>query len=1477
MLWPHATKCLNRSPPNTWLPRSPSRRRFPCCLRQIQPAGTTLEEVKVTTDLPFLLKGTLRPYQHVGLDWLANMHSRKLNGILADEMGLGKTIQTIALLAHIACTRNNWGPHLIIVPTSVMLNWEHELKKWCPAFKILTYMGNIAQRQEKRRGWTKPDAFHVCITSYKLAVQDATSFKLMKWKYLILDEAHHIKNFESKRWQTLLRFKSKRRLLLTGTPLQNNLMELWSLMHFLMPNVFESHQQFKEWFGSPVNDMVEQLTNKNTEQQRKEQERVARLHKLLRPFLLRRLKANVAKQMPKKYEHVVTCHLSKRQRELYEEFMSRSKTRETLKAGNYLSVINILMQLRKVCNHPNLFAEPEVRSPLVLGPMAALRLEVPALVTRSLEEDPRRGLFDVEQAPEMAVNAALLNLCLLHNDIRGVVEVPTKLRAPATKITGLPLPYGYEQLRAAAAQSAPAGGITVDCTLPVIAAVGARRIMDQHSRLSHLAYVNNLRTQQHGVYTPSLRRILAIVAPPTIPDCADELVRSHAQIEVTMVEVLRRFLISVPRALAETPVVTEVGNNPGVSAFSRRQRHALESAVVAREGALPCEAAAAEATRRSLVAAGTSFAKRMLFPDQRLIQYDCGKLQVLEGILRERKAGGHRALIFTQMTKMLDVLEQFLTYHGLVYLRLDGSTDVSQRQRMMDRFNSDTRIFCFILSTRSGGLGINLTGADTVIFYDSDWNPTMDAQAQDRAHRIGQTRDVHIYRLVSEHTVEENILKKANQKRRLGEIAIEGGGFTTDFFQEMKVTELFGDDAKVDGGADTLQPASAADLESALAQAEEASDRQAAAEVRREMTVELREFDESKPLPDTDARRLTSASEADSAPEDEVQNALKAQLEALRGVEKHAMQVLGRHMEPLYKRQLKEAKESAEQKDSQLKEMEERIRQQEEALTSEDEEMLFYNKDEADKAYKAYMSDTSAPELYAPPDPRQAVDQRLDVYIEPAHAMRYRVGFMLFKGTHPSLGGRTQKRRKRKSDLRRDRDGKSRRPGDITNLAGTKRPSDGVATKGEKSKRPRPGTTSVPAEGIVPAAQRNYVSLFRKRDDSKSAAKHAAPKTAKHPKRPVKTSSGGKERKDVDTNRFAPAWLIEEDWALLSAVRTYLSPTGNINWYLVSDVVNTSTSFTGRYRSRQMCRDRYFSTIMPREDGKGPATKDKSKSSSKSSDSKGAIAAKTESKSSKDLKKDPKSSKDIKKEPKSSKEAAKKDTAKKEIIKKEKEAGKKAAADTKQATKDAKPGKEAGKKDSKGGKGDSKDAPPSKKSKKAETPASPKTATKTKVLPTAKLLEVDKRQSLMDFHKHMFSAIYKAVQSRKEPKMKRTEQATSHAKVLQAAGYVVEVPPPPPKLSAPATRLLTMASLVALLTHDWHVDIIALAGSVSNHPRRPCASPRTAWCGSGNGRSRRATLALRLSKLRAELPSSLWPQRPQTLPLPRRPTRLPRR
>lgn len=176
----------------------------------LQPTGTTLSETAVATPVPRLLRHVLREYQHVGLHWLATMYARGLNGILADEMGLGKTVQTIALLAHLALERRDWGPHLVVAPTSVVLNWEMEFKKWCPAFKILTYYGTIKERKMKRVGWTKANSFHVCITSYKLVVQDHQSFRRKRWKYLILDEAQNIKNFKSQRWQMLLNFQTER-------------------------------------------------------------------------------------------------------------------------------------------------------------------------------------------------------------------------------------------------------------------------------------------------------------------------------------------------------------------------------------------------------------------------------------------------------------------------------------------------------------------------------------------------------------------------------------------------------------------------------------------------------------------------------------------------------------------------------------------------------------------------------------------------------------------------------------------------------------------------------------------------------------------------------------------------------------------------------------------------------------------------------------------------------------------------------------------------------------------------------------------------------------------------------------------------------------------------------------------------------------------------------------------------------------------
>jgi len=207
------------------------------------------------------------------------------------------------------------------------------------------------------------------------------------------------------------------------------------------------------------------------------------------------------------------------------------------------------------------------------------------------------------------------------------------------------------------------------------------------------------------------------------------------------------------------------------------------------------------------------------------------------------------------MTKVLDILEQFLNIHGHKYLRLDGSTKIEQRQILTDRFNNDTRILAFILSSRSGGLGINLTGADTVIFYDLDWNPAMDKQCQDRCHRIGQTRDVHIYRLVSEHTIEANILRKANQKRMLDDVVIQEGEFTTDYFNKVSVrnvldeeTALHDGDAAANAAMDRVLggPDNEKDVQRVLAQAEDREDVVAARVAEREIVqTDAADFDEN--------------------------------------------------------------------------------------------------------------------------------------------------------------------------------------------------------------------------------------------------------------------------------------------------------------------------------------------------------------------------------------------------------------------------------------------------------------------------------------------------------------------------------------------------------------------------------------------------------------------------------------------------------
>lgn len=311
-------------------------------------------------EAPLLLRGKLRIYQFTGLKWLLSLHQKGLNGILADEMGLGKTIQTIALLSFLAGEMGVWGPHLVVVPTTLLVNWEMEFKRWCPGLKIFTYFGRLNERKEKRKGWSHLNSFHVCITSYKIATIEQKVFRRRKWYFMILDEAQQIKNSNSQTWKALSQFQTVRRLLLTGTPLQNNLIELWSLLAFLMPNRFESHADFKEWFSEPLQKAMEgkQVINKKI---------IENLHTILRPVLLRRLKKDVEKQLPSKTEVLVKVPLSMRQRYLYDEFISHDTKSES--NNEFLNLMNLLMQLRKTCNHPDLVEERRARSPLWVEPI----------------------------------------------------------------------------------------------------------------------------------------------------------------------------------------------------------------------------------------------------------------------------------------------------------------------------------------------------------------------------------------------------------------------------------------------------------------------------------------------------------------------------------------------------------------------------------------------------------------------------------------------------------------------------------------------------------------------------------------------------------------------------------------------------------------------------------------------------------------------------------------------------------------------------------------------------------------------------------------------------------------------------------------------------------------------------------------------------------------------------------------------------
>ncbi|RZC34594.1 ATP-dependent helicase brm, partial [Asbolus verrucosus] len=498
----------------------------------------TVHEI-VTEQASIMVNGKLKEYQTKGLEWLVSLYNNNLNGILADEMGLGKTIQTIALITYLMEKKKVNGPFLIIVPLSTLSNWVLEFEKWSPSVVVVSYKGSPAGRRAIQ-SQMRSTKFNVLLTTYEYVIKDKGVLAKLPWKYMIIDEGHRMKNHHCKLTQVLnTHYLAPHRLLLTGTPLQNKLPELWALLNFLLPSIFKSCSTFEQWFNAPFATTGEKV-------ELNEEETILiirRLHKVLRPFLLRRLKKEVESQLPDKVEYIIKCDMSGLQRVLYKHMQSKGvlltdgSEKGNKGKGGAKALMNTIVQLRKLCNHPFMF--------------------------QNIEE----------------------KYCDHVGIAGGVISGPDIYRAS-------------------------------------------------------------------------------------------------------------------------------------------------------------------------------------------------GKFELLDRILPKLKSTGHRVLLFCQMTQLMTIMEDYLTWRGFGYLRLDGTTKAEDRGDLLKKFNAkNSDYFLFLLSTRAGGLGLNLQSADTVIIFDSDWNPHQDLQAQDRAHRIGQQNEVRVLRLMTVNSVEERILAAARYKLNMDEKVIQAGMF----------------------------------------------------------------------------------------------------------------------------------------------------------------------------------------------------------------------------------------------------------------------------------------------------------------------------------------------------------------------------------------------------------------------------------------------------------------------------------------------------------------------------------------------------------------------------------------------------------------------------------------------------------------------------------------------------------------------------
>ncbi|KAK9480623.1 SNF2 family N-terminal domain-containing protein [Lipomyces japonicus] len=758
---------------------------------------TTLGEIEISQ--PKLLSCTLKGYQLKGLNWLVNLYEQGINGILADEMGLGKTVQSISVMAYLAETHNIWGPFLVIAPASTLHNWQQEITRFVPDFKALPYWGSAKDRKVLRKFWdrkqltyTKDAPFHVLITSYQLIVADAQYFQRIKWQYMILDEAQAIKSSSSSRWKSLLAFQCRNRLLLTGTPIQNSMQELWALLHFIMPTLFDSHDEFSEWFSKDIESHATSNTQLNEEQ-------LKRLHMILKPFMLRRVKKHVQSELGDKIEIDVYCDLTYRQRAMYRALKAQVNILDIIQQAESddtnQNLMNLVMQFRKVCNHPDLFERSDTTSPLSLASFARtgsfiregnqvdvlynsrnlIKIFIPKLMYRDggLLNVPgynsRAGfnnlylshLFNIWSSDYISEHADKAGSAFpwlkfigrsatevsrnFHKDIISQAISEHRRENNTSRLTSLS--YGEDKndddehgLRRL--------GLSSDSKFLLLQQNEDRaplRNMTNEGVLKKLQNVADLYANENGLNRIDPMYDLRAVAPPQEAVCFDpSFVISQQN---SFFPIRERQLLYGPSEVDESNLI----------------KHNVPPSEYPPVGLLP---------RPSSEKFG--FSSIRIPPMSRFVT-DSGKLLKLDSLLTELKANDHRVLIYFQMTRMMDLMEEYLNYRQYRYVRLDGSSKLSDRRDLVNDWQTRPELFVFLLSTRAGGLGINLTAADTVIFYDSDWNPTIDSQAMDRAHRLGQTKQVTVYRLLVRGTIEERMRDRAKQKMHVQQVVMEGG------------------------------------------------------------------------------------------------------------------------------------------------------------------------------------------------------------------------------------------------------------------------------------------------------------------------------------------------------------------------------------------------------------------------------------------------------------------------------------------------------------------------------------------------------------------------------------------------------------------------------------------------------------------------------------------------------------------------------